>query len=153
MSTRIARTAALCVLPFLMLVSADDVRAELDTSVLDTMNYEAMSWIEDTDNPGSWYAVISGDPGGSGPFVLLNKVLKGNFTQPHIHATAREIYVVDGTWWTGAGKPRDLGKSEARAEGSRIVNKPNEVHWDGAKDEDVLLLIGGDGPATSELVN
>lgn len=153
MSAKFARAAALAALPFLMLASAHGARAELDISVLDGINYEAMNWIEDTDNPGSWYAVISGDPGGSGPFVLLNKVLKGNFTQPHIHATAREIYVVDGTWWTGVGKPRDLGKSEARPEGTRIVNKPNEVHWDGTKEDDALLLIGGDGPATSELVN
>lgn len=153
MSARLARAAALAALPFLMLASAHGARAELDISVLDGINYEAMSWIEDADNPGSWYAVVSGDPGGNGPFVLLNKVLKGNFTSPHIHATAREIYVVDGTWWTGVGKPSDLSKAEAQAEGSRIINKANEVHWDGTKDEDVLLLISGDGPATSELVN
>lgn len=153
MSARIARAAVFAALPFFMLATAQGVRAELDTSILDGMNYEAMNWIEDTDNPGSWYAVVSGDPGGNGPFVLLNKVLKGNFTSPHIHATAREIYVVDGTWWTGVGKPRDLSKAEARPEGSRIINKANEVHWDGTKDDDVLLLIGGDGPATSELVN
>ena len=43
--------------------------------------------------------------------------------------------------------------SVAKPEGSYVENKAMQVHWDGAKDEDVLLLIGGEGPATTEFIH
>ena len=127
-----------------MLVFATPVQAQLDPSVLSTLNYDQLEWLEDKDNPGSWYTVLSGDPSTAGPFVILNKVLKGNFTRPHFHARARKIYVVDGTWWVGSGKEQNIAGSVAKPEGS---------YHDGAKDEDVLLLIAGEGPATDTFVN
>jgi hypothetical protein len=36
--------------------------------------------------------------------------------------------------------------------GSFVTHFGKQVHWDGAKDEDVVLLIQGEGPATSTLV-
>ena len=85
--------------------------------------------------------------------MILNKVLKGTFTRPHFHATARQIYVADGTWWVGSGANRNTADSIAKREGSYVDQPANQVHWDGAKDEDVLLLIAGEGPATETLVN
>ena len=36
--------------------------------------------------------------------------------------------------------------------GSFVTHYGKQVHWDGAKDEDAVLLIMGEGPATSTLV-
>jgi hypothetical protein len=33
--------------------------------------------------------------------------------------------------------------------GGFVTHYGNRVHWDGAKDEDTVLLIMGEGPATS----
>jgi quercetin dioxygenase-like cupin family protein len=136
-----------------MLVLTTPARAQVDASVLSNLNYDQLEWLEDRTTPGSWYAVLSGDPGKEGRFVILNKVLKGTFTRPHFHATARQIYVADGTWWVGSGANRNTADSIAKREGSYVDQPANQVHWDGAKDEDVLLLIAGEGPATENLVN
>ena len=37
--------------------------------------------------------------------------------------------------------------------GSFVTHFGKQVHWDGAKDEDAVLLIMGEGPATSTLVS
>ena len=33
--------------------------------------------------------------------------------------------------------------------GSFVTHCEKQVHWDGAKDEDAVLMIMGEGPATS----
>jgi len=145
---------AICLaIPLSLLVLAAPVRADVDTTVLDGLDYDGLEWLEDTTNPGSWYAILSGDPSEPGPYLILNKVLKGNFTRPHLHPKPREIYVVEGTWWIGSGTTADPEASVGISEGNHVTNDANEVHWDGAKDEDVLLLIGGEGPAKTEFFN
>lgn len=152
MFAQLGLRAAFLALPLAMLMLALPARAELDTSIVDDLNYEELQWLEDTTNPGSWYAILSGDPSEPGPYVVLNKVLKGNFTRPHVHPRPRDVYVVQGTWWVGTGTTLDPDDSVAKPEGSQLTNNANEVHWDGAKDEDVLLLIGGEGPAETDFV-
>jgi hypothetical protein len=138
----------------LVLTLAAPARAQqLDPSILSTLNYDQLQWVEDKTTPGSWYAVLSGDPSKAGPFVILNKVLKGTFNRPHFHDDARQVYVADGTWWVGGGKDRNIADSVAKEEGSSVDQPADQVHWDGAKDEDVLLLIAGEGPATATVVN
>jgi len=136
-----------------MFALATPARAQIDTSVLSNLNYDQLHWLEDKTTPGSWYAVLSGDPEKAGPFVILNKVLSGTFNRPHFHDTARQVYVVDGTWWVGSGANRNISDSVAKREGSYVNQPADQVHWDGAKDEDVLLLIAGEGPATATVVN
>jgi quercetin dioxygenase-like cupin family protein len=154
MFTALGHRARLLAACLLMLLLAAPARAQqLDPSILSTLNYDQLQWLEDTATPGSWYAVLSGDPSTEGRFVILNKVLKGTFNRPHFHATARQIYVADGTWWVGSGADRNIADSVAKREGSYVDQPANQVHWDGAKDEDVLLLIAGEGPATETLIN
>lgn len=124
----------------------------IETSILSSLDYNSLQWHEDPVNPGSWYSIVSGNPSRSGRFVILNRVLKGHFNRPHRHAHPREIYVVKGTWWVGKGKRVDLDASVAKGAGSFTVHYANEVHWDGARNEDVLLLIEGEGPAMDHFV-
>jgi hypothetical protein len=37
-------------------------------------------------------------------------------------------------------------------EGTFVTHFGKQVHWDGAKDEDAILLIVGEGPATNTRV-
>ena len=55
-----------------------------------------------------------------------------------------------GTWWVGSGGEFDpANRSVPMPAGTFGTHYANQVHWDGAKDTDAVLLIVGDGPATS----
>jgi len=102
---------------------------------------------------GSQNAVMVGDPSKPGLYVVLNKWLKGNhFSRPHFHPNDRFITVVAGTWWMGSGPTFDPDNSVPLPAGTYVTHFGKQVHWDGAKDEDAILLIVGEGPATNTRV-
>ena len=99
---------------------------------------------------GSQNAVLVGDPSKPGLYVVRNKWLKGDhFSRPHSHPNDRFIMVLDGTWWMGSGTSFDPEHSVAMPAGTFVTHFGKQVHWDGAKDEDAVLLIMGEGPATA----
>jgi len=107
-----------------------------------------------TTGNGNASAVLAGDPNGTGLYVVMNKWLKGNnFSRPHFHPHDRFITVLQGTWWVGSGKKFDPANlTVPMPAGSFVTHFGGQVHWDGAKDEDALLLIVGIGPAASTRV-
>ena len=56
--------------------------------------------------------------------------------------------MLKGTWWAGTGKKFDPANTVAMPAGTFVTHFGKQVHWDGAKDEDAILLIVGEGPAT-----
>jgi quercetin dioxygenase-like cupin family protein len=97
-------------------------------------------------------AVLYGDPAKPGPYVLMFKWLPGNMSQPHWHPNDRMITVLKGTWWVGTGNKFDPANTVPMREGTFVTHFGKQVHWDGAKDEDAILLIVGEGPATNTRV-
>ena len=58
--------------------------------------------------------------------------------------------VLQGTWWVGTGPKFDPEHGTvAMPAGSFVTHYGKQVHWDGAKDTDAVLLIVGIGPAAS----
>ena len=51
-------------------------------------------------------------------------------------------------WWWGPAF-EVLGAPQPMPAGSFVTHFGKQVHWDGAKDEDAVLLIMGEGPATA----
>jgi hypothetical protein len=99
---------------------------------------------------GAQSAVVVGDPAKPGFYMVYNKWTKGNhFSRPHFHPNDRYIVVLQGTWWVGSGPKFDPANTTAMPAGSFVTHFAKQVHWDGAKDEDAVLLIMGEGPATS----
>jgi hypothetical protein len=100
---------------------------------------------------GAQSAVVVGDPSKPGFYMVYNKWTKGNhFSHPHFHPNDRYIVVLQGTWWVGTGPKWDPEHSSVpMPPGSFVTHFGKQVHWDGAKDEDAVLLIMGEGPATS----
>ena len=99
---------------------------------------------------GAQSAVVVGDPNKPGFYAIYNKWTKGNhFSRPHFHPNDRYIVVLQGTWWVGSGPKFDPANTTAMPAGSFVTHFGKQVHWDGAKDEDAVLLIMGEGPATS----
>jgi len=103
---------------------------------------------------GAQNAVVVGDPSKPGFYVVYTKWTKGNhFSRPHFHPNDRYIVVLQGTWWVGSGPKFDPEHGTVpMPAGSFVTHYGKQVHWDGAKDEDAVLLIMGEGPATSTLV-
>lgn len=129
------------------LSSAVTGAAELDPKAISIKLPEQINWVA---NPsGSETAVLVGDPAKPGLYVVLNKWKTHHNSKPHSHPNDRFITVISGTWWVGTGSdynPDDLKPVPA---GSFVTHYGNEIHYDGAKDEDTILQIVGIGPATS----
>jgi quercetin dioxygenase-like cupin family protein len=102
-------------------------------------------------NPaGAQNAVLTGDPTKEGLYVTMTKWTAGNhFSHPHFHPHDRFITVLSGTWWVGSGTKFDPEATVPMPAGTFVTHFGQQVHFDGAKTEDAVLLIVGEGPATA----
>ena len=131
----------------LMMGNANAV--ELDPKAVVYTPPENVKWIVN-ERAGNAQAVIAGDPSKPGLYVVLTKWIAGNhFSRPHFHPNYRFITVVKGTWWVGSGPNFDTNATVPLGPGTVVTHYGRQVHYDGAKEEDAVLLIVGDGPATS----
>jgi quercetin dioxygenase-like cupin family protein len=94
-------------------------------------------------------AVLLGDPSKPGLYIQMFKWLPGNMSRPHWHPNDRYITVLKGTWWVGTGDKFEPETTVPIPAGSYVVHTAKEVHYDGAKGEEVWLLMVGDGPEAS----
>ncbi len=100
--------------------------------------------------PGVAQAIIQGDPSVPGqPYVVRIKFSPGTFSPPHFHPETRYIVVLKGTWWVGAGPKWDKEATTPVPAGSFVVHHAKQIHYDGAKDAEVLLQIIGVGPSAT----
>jgi len=101
---------------------------------------------------GQLQAPLYGDPDKPGPYGILIKWPKGQMSHPHFHTTDRFAYVVKGTWWISTSDHWDPKTTWPLPEGSFATDLAGKVHWDGSKDEDLILLVTGMGPMKSVTV-
>ena len=92
------------------------------------------------------YTAIREKPG---LYIVLTKWSPGNMSRPHFHPNDRFITVISGTWWVGTGSTYDPASTTPIPAGSFVTHFAKQIHYDGAKDGEVLLQIVGMGPATS----
>jgi len=110
---------------------------------------DKIDWKTNPNNPGVRTAVMAGDPSKPGLYVVLTKWLPGNMSRPHWHPNDRFITVLSGTWWVGTGETFDPASTVPMPAGTFVTHFGKQVHYDGAKDGEAVLLIVGEGPATS----
>ena len=127
--------------------------AELNPAALSYKLPDQIPW-GPVDARGAQMAVVVGDPDKPGFYMVYNKWTKGHhFSHPHFHPNDRYIVVLQGTWWVGTGAKFDPEHgSVPMPAGSFVTHFGKQVHWDGAKDEDAVLLIMGEGPGTATAV-
>ncbi|MCD2450465.1 cupin domain-containing protein [Methylicorpusculum oleiharenae] len=136
-------SSTICLIIYACAISA----SELDPKAISIKLPEQINWVA---NPsGSETAVLVGDPSKPGLYVVLNKWKANHNSKPHSHPNDRFITVISGTWWVGTGTDYDPDSLKPVPEGSFVTHYGNEIHYDGAKDGDVILQIVGIGPATS----
>jgi quercetin dioxygenase-like cupin family protein len=102
--------------------------------------------------PGAQSALLSGDPGSSGPFVIRVKAPAGYTVPPHHHSKDEDVTVIAGKVGFGMGETlsKDLGK--AFPAGSFAHMPAGMVHcaW---SEEDSIIQISGVGPFDIIYVN
>ena len=86
-------------------------------------------------------------------YAYVNRFMPGNFSRPHYHQNDRVITVLKGTWWVGSGTDYDPENNTVPVgAGGVVIHYAGEVHYDGAKDEEVWVLITGIGPSAGTQV-
>jgi oxalate decarboxylase/phosphoglucose isomerase-like protein (cupin superfamily) len=121
--------------------------ADLDPAILTFKAPEDLKWSGTSKT--FQQAVLYGDPTKPGLYVVLAKWPPGTGSRPHYHPNDRYITVISGTWWVGTGADYDMNKTVPMKAGSFIKHTAGGIHFDGAKDEEVVLQIVGMGPATT----
>ncbi|HEV2289148.1 MAG TPA: cupin domain-containing protein [Candidatus Acidoferrales bacterium] len=115
-----------------------------------TLTYELPNQIHWTsDAMGAKTAVLLGDPSKPGLYIMLVKWTPHHMSHPHWHPNNRYITVISGTWWIGTGTKFDPNRTVAMPAGSFVTHFAKQPHYDGAKDQECVLEIVGDGPATA----
>ena len=136
-------TAAAAMFGVLGLVNA----AEPDAKVMKVALPKDLKW--NTSASGNSNAVLYGDPSKPGMYIVLTKWSPGHMSRPHMHPNDRFITVISGTWWVGWGEKYDPASTYPVPAGSFVTHYGKQIHYDGAKDGEVLLQIVGMGPADS----
>jgi quercetin dioxygenase-like cupin family protein len=106
---------------------------------------EEVKWTNDAD--GVQRATIAGDPTKPGIYVIRVKFPVGIMSRPHIHHEDRFVTVLKGTWWSGTGQEFTPDKTIPMKVGSFMKHPAGAYHFDGAKDEEVIVQIIGIGPS------
>jgi quercetin dioxygenase-like cupin family protein len=129
------------------------VAADPDPAVMSLKREADIRWTENPAVPGVKAAVLYGNPPNPGPYVIRVRFAPGAFSPPHFHPEERQIVVLKGTWWVGSGPKWDRETTTPLPAGSFVVHHPNQIHYDGAKDEEVIVQISGVGTNGITLVD
>jgi hypothetical protein len=120
--------------------------AEPDPKILSFTLPDKINWKK---GEASDTVTLQGDPSKPGVYIQLIKWHPGHMSRPHTHSMERYIWVISGTWWVGWGPKYDPASTYPMPAGSYVVDHPNEIHYDGAKEGDALLYMVGMGPVTT----
>jgi len=119
--------------------------ADVDPKIAAITPPDQIKW---TKTAGNDTAVLAGDPSKPGIYVILVKWHPHKMSRPHFHPNDRYITVLSGTWWVGTGPKYDPESTVPVRAGSYVRHFAKQIHYDGAKDEEVVLEIVGEGPET-----
>ncbi|HET9095235.1 MAG TPA: cupin domain-containing protein [Candidatus Baltobacteraceae bacterium] len=103
--------------------------------------------------PGNYsMAVLYGNPGKSGYYVIRLK-LPPNWTfGTHYHPAQENVTVISGTFYAGLGSKMDKSKVTAFPAGSFVAMPPNVRHYALTKSEGAVIQIDGQGPSKDIMV-
>lgn len=128
-------------------IAAEITPAPLNPAAINIQLPKDIKWKES--EAGSATYVVAGDPTKPGFYAVLTKWHAGHSSRPHFHQNDRYIQVLSGTWWVGTGAKYDPEHTTPVPAGSFVTHYGKQIHYDGAKEGDAVLLIMGQGPAAS----
>ena len=110
---------------------------------------EQIKWVDEPNGLGFQRAVIEGDPAKPGIYVVRVKFPPWVMSTNHYHQEDRYAVVLKGTWYTGTGDEFAPEKTVPLKPGSFMKHPAGGHHFDGAKDEEVIVQIIGYGPSST----
>ena len=149
---RVRRFATLILLFAAALVPATMLRADTDENGFIRVLPEDIQWKDIPGYSGVKMAVIAGDPAKPGVYVVRVKFPPGLMSRPHFHPDDRYAVVLKGTWWTGTGDTFDPNTTVPVKAGGFMKHPAGGHHYDGAKDEEVILQLIGQGPGGTTMI-
>jgi len=103
-------------------------------------------------NKGAQMAVLSGNPGAAGPFVVRLKMPAGYKIAPHWHPTDEHVTVVAGTFALGMGDTFDPKAAKSLTPGGYAL-LPAEMHHYAWTQDGATVQVHGMGPFVLNYVN
>ena len=97
-------------------------------------------------------AVVSGDPGQAGPFVVRLKAPAGFKVAPHWHPTDENITVMSGTFAVGMGEKWDAAALKSMSAGGFALMPAEMRHFATCKTA-CVVQVHGTGPFALTYVN
>ena len=101
---------------------------------------------------GAQFAVLSGDPGKDGPFVVRLKMMPGYRIAPHWHPTDEHVTVLSGTFMLGMGETFNRVTMKDYTGGSYVLLPTDMRHYAMAKTP-CVVQVHGMGPFAITYVN
>jgi quercetin dioxygenase-like cupin family protein len=101
---------------------------------------------------GAQFAVLSGDPGKQGPFVIRLKMPAGYKVAPHWHPTDEQVTVIAGTFSLGMGDNFDAQATKTLTSGGYAL-LPAEMHHFAWSKTGATIQVHGMGPFALNYVN
>ena len=101
---------------------------------------------------GAKLAVLQGDPGKAGPFVVRLMVPPGYKVAPHWHSQDESLTVISGTLYFGKGDKLEMSKAHALSVGGFHALPGKEHHYVFAKTRTVIQ-VNGSGPFDMTYIN
>lgn len=102
--------------------------------------------------PGMQIAVLSGDPGASGPYTLRLSFPDGYRFPAHWHPAVENLTVLSGTFLLGEGTEEDWSNLTRYQPGDYLHIPPRSSHYGGA-DGATVIQLHGVGPFEIRLAN
>jgi quercetin dioxygenase-like cupin family protein len=102
---------------------------------------------------GGQMAVLAGDPGKKGLFVVRLKTPSGYKIPAHQHPTAEAVTVISGDLHYGMGDKLDESRAEKLGPGGFIDMPANMNHYAFSGGGEVIIQIAGEGPFAIKYVN
>jgi quercetin dioxygenase-like cupin family protein len=112
-----------------------------------------IKWIPSPVVPGTYRAVLLGNPDEAGPFVMRVKVPAGTRIMPHTHREDRVYTVLAGEWKLGFGEKFDSGKLMSFPAGSVYRLPANVRHFQATGQSEAIVQINAIGPSMTEFLN
>ncbi len=122
--------------------------AEDASSMALVPNAAAINWQTGPANlpKGSQIAVLAGDPGNPGPFVLRVKFPPNTLVAPHRHATAENLTVLSGDFYHGMGEKVDKARGDLMKPGGFVYLPGNMPHYVWTAATESVVQVTGTGP-------
>lgn len=94
---------------------------------------------------GAKLAILQGDPGKAGPFVMRLQLPKGYKVAPHSHSQTENVTVMSGSFMVGMGDKADPKAMKTMKPGA-FRSIPAKANHYAMAQTPVILQIHGEGP-------